>query len=158
MLGRIPGLTPEDLDGDTHAGVIETSLLLHLLGQYVDPDFRNCERRTVDSKLASAGRSPRASKPGRASIPQLMRSFKASLKYFEEETYAGAPCIASAEIGKQVLDILSDACTETLSQLWKGEISPADCHSPVWPLKWIFLSRPVSRAFEWAVSYRNPIF
>ncbi|MBI4518111.1 MAG: creatininase family protein [Deltaproteobacteria bacterium] len=158
VLARIPGLTPADLDGDTHAGVIETSLLLHLLGEHVDPVFRSCAHVTVDMKLARSGQRPRAGKPGRASIGQLLRSFTASLKYFEEETYSGKPAIASAEIGKQILEVLANHSAEVLGQLWAGRISPDDCHSPVWPLKWVFLSPTASRLFEWAVRYRNPIF
>jgi hypothetical protein len=78
----------------------------------------------------------------------LFRSLKASLKYFEEDTYAGKPAITSGEIGKKILDVLSQHCADTLAQLWIGHISAADCHSPVWPFKWIVLLRPVSRVFE----------
>ena len=158
VLGPIPGLTPEDLDGDTHAGVIETSLLLFLLGEHVDPTFRQCRHLTVDSKLIADGKAPRASKPGRASPLQLLRGFTAALKHFETETYSGNPAIASADIGKRILDVVAQHSADTLSQLWTGQISLDDCHSPVWPLKWFFLSQSISRIFEWAVRYRNPIF
>ncbi len=158
VLGQIPGLTPEILDGDAHGGVIETSLLLHLIGDKVDPIYKQCDRMTVDIKLTQQGKPPKASKPGRASIGKLFQGFKASLKYFEEETYAGIPKIASPEIGKQVLDELAARSVDTLADLWTGKLSPADCHSPVWPLKRIFLSPTISRIFEWSVGYRNPIF
>jgi creatinine amidohydrolase len=158
VLGRIPGLTPEVLDGDTHGGAIETSLLLHLVGEHVDPRYAECVRRTVDLKLAEQGRAPRASKPGRASVRQLLQGFAAALKYFEDETYAGAPAVATPEIGRQILDILAAQSADTLSDLWTGQLDPRDCHSPVWPLKYVFLNQTVSRVFERAVRYRNPIF
>lgn len=158
VLGRIPGLSKEVLDGDTHGGVIETSLLLHLVGDKVDPVYKQCDRMTVDLKLAQQGKAPKASKPGRASIGKLFQGFKASLKYFEDETYAGVPKIATPEIGAQVLDALAERSVDTLSDLWTGKLSPDDCHSPVWPVKWIFLTPAISKVFERAVKYRNPIF
>ena len=158
VLGRIPGLTADELDGDMHAGAIETSMMLHLLGKFVDPSYKNYPQQTVDLKLAAQGKAPQASKPGRASIGQLVQGFKASLKYFEQETYAGKPAIASPAIGKEIVDVLAGYAAETLSEVWTRRISPDDCHSPLWPVKWIFLSPTISWAFERAVQYRNPIF
>jgi len=158
ILGHIKGLSPEVLDGDTHGGVIETSLMLYLLRDCVDPCFKECKRITVDLKLAAEGKPPAAHKPGRASIPQLLRGFKASLKYFETETYAGKPDISTPEIGKEILDTLAGHCAEALSQLWSGQLPLEKCHSPVWPLRHIFLWRWVSVIFERAVGYKNPIF
>ena len=62
------------------------------------------------------------------------------MKYFEAETYAGKPSIGSAEIGQEIVDVLARKATDTLSDLWTRKIPPADCHSPVWPLKWADLS------------------
>lgn len=158
VLGQIPGLTPEDLDGDSHGGAIETSMLLHIMGDRVDSGYHQLAQRTVDIKLQEQGQPPRAAKPGKAAIGDLFRGFKASLKYFEEETYAGKPAIASPEIGKQVIDVLAGYSADTLSKVWTRQIRPEECHSPVWKVKWMFLSRTVSRLFERAVHYRNPIF
>jgi creatinine amidohydrolase len=158
VLGQITGLSPEDLDGDIHAGVIETSILLHLLGQHVDPSFKDCPPRTVDSKRMNEGTPRREGQLGLPSPLQLLRGFKAALKYFETETYSGTPGIASAEIGQQIVDLLAQHSADTLSDLWTGKISPEDCHSPVWPVKWLLLSQSASRVFEWAVRYKNPIF
>ncbi len=158
ILGRIEGLSPESLDGDTHGGVIETSMMLYLLNECVDPCYKDLERMTIDTKLASTGKEPGANKPGNDSILQLLAGFKTSMKYFVEETYSGAPQIATAEIGKEVIDILAWHCTELLSGLWTGKLSPEKCHSPVWPFRWIFLWRWVSVLFERIAGYKNPIF
>ncbi|HVM96728.1 MAG TPA: creatininase family protein [Candidatus Acidoferrales bacterium] len=158
VLAKIPGLNEEVLDGDVHGGAVETSLLLHLVGQHVDPVYKQCERMTVDLKLQREGRAPQASKPGRSSVRQLFQGFVSSLKYFETQTYAGAPAVASPEIGKQVLEILAESSVETLSDLWTGKLSPDDCHSPVWPVKWVFLSQTIGWLFERAVKFQNPIF
>jgi len=158
ILGRIEGLTPEELDGDSHGGAIETSMLLHIMGDRVDPCYATLPRRTVDIKLQEQGEPPKASKPGKSSPKDLFRGFKASLKYFEEETYAGKPSIASPEIGRKIIDVLAELSADTLSQVWTRQIHPDECHSPVWPARRIFLSRTASSLFERAVKYRNPIF
>ncbi len=158
VLGHIPGLSAAELDGDSHAGAIETSMLLHILGHRVDPCFAQLAHRTVDIKLAEQGQAPHASKPGKASIGDLFRGFKASLKYFEAETYSGKPAIASAQIGKQIVENLAGYSAQALSQVWTRQITPQECHSPLWPVKWIFLNRTASALFERAVKYRNPIF
>jgi len=158
VLGQIPGLTAAELDGDSHGGAIETSMLLSIMGDRVDPIYRELPQRTVDLKLQEQGQAAKASKPGKASVGDLFRGFKASLKYFEEETYAGKPAIASAEIGRQVVEVLAAYSAETLSQVWTRQITPQECHSPVWPVRWLFLSRTASALFERVVGYRNPIF
>jgi len=158
ILGHIEGLTPEKLDGDTHAGVIETSMMLYLLGEYVDKRYKRLDRMNVDLKREAEGKPPAAHKPGRSSLPQLMAGFKAALKYFEKETYAGAPETASAEIGSKIIDTLAGHCAEALSELWTGKMRLEDTHSPVWKVRWLFTWRWVSRLFEIAVGYKTPIF
>ncbi len=158
ILGHIEGLTPEALDGDTHAGVIETSMMLHLLGEYVDERYKQLDKRNIDLKRREEGKPPIAHKPGRSSLPQLLAGFKASMKYFEDETYTGAPNMADAKIGKEILDTLSGHCAEALSELWTGKMRLEDTHSPVWKLRWVFTWRWISSIFEKAVGYKNPIF
>ena len=51
----IPGVSREDLDGDTHGGIIETSQLLALHGDGVDPGFASLPRQTVDTWLVERG-------------------------------------------------------------------------------------------------------
>lgn len=158
ILGHIKGLTPEALDGDTHAGVIETSMMLYLLGEYVDERYKQLDKMNVDLKRKAEGKPPVAHKSGRSSLPQLLAGFKASMKYFETETYAGTPKMASAEIGKEIIDTLSGHCAEALSELWTGKMRLEDTHSPVWKLRWLFTWRWISGIFEKAVGYKNPIF
>lgn len=158
ILGHIKGLTPDELDGDTHGGAIETSMMLHLMQKCVDPNYKNLPRTTIDLRLIEEGKPPRAQKPGHSSIPELMRGFKAALKYFEDRTYTGKPEIASPEIGKQIIDTLAGLSAESLSDLWTGKLPLEKCHSPVWPLRHIFVWGWVSAIFEKLVGYNNPIF
>lgn len=154
VLGHIDGLSAEELDGDAHGGAIETSMMLHLLGRHVDPAFAELDRRTVSIKLAEQGLPP--IEQGRLSA--LLRSFKHKLKYFETETYAGKPSLASAEIGRQVIEELSRHTADALSDVYTGKLSASDCHSPLWKVRWIFTTEVVGRAFERVLDYKSRVF
>jgi hypothetical protein len=55
LLGGLPGIDRADLEGDIHGGIIETSQLLALHGDWVDPDYKNLPRSTVDSWIRDRG-------------------------------------------------------------------------------------------------------
>ncbi|MCZ7597380.1 MAG: creatininase family protein, partial [Gammaproteobacteria bacterium] len=158
LFGPLPGITAQDLHGDSHGGAVETSMMLRLLGEHVGPEWPTLVRRTVSLKLAEQGLPPIEAPDRRPTVASLMRGFKHKLKYYETETYAGRPQIASPEAGEQMLDVLAERTAETLSELWTGRLALADCHSPVWPLRWVFTNRWVSLAFETALRYRNRVF
>jgi creatinine amidohydrolase/Fe(II)-dependent formamide hydrolase-like protein len=157
VLSVVPGLDESVLDGDTHGGAIETSLLLHILGDHVHPSWRSLPRMTLDIKRAQRGESAAHARPGRASLPHLIKSFAASLRYFTEETYTGSPARGSAEIGAQVLEILAEHSANTLGEVWRGTIPPSEAHSPIWPLRHLFLNETLQWLIERAVGVRNPI-
>jgi creatinine amidohydrolase len=154
VLGDIPGLSAGDLAGDTHGGAIETSMLLHLIGDCVAPSFRDLEQMTVHIKLARAGKPPLE----RRGVRSLLREFREKLKYFESETYTGKPAIASAEIGRRVIEVLATHSADALGQVWRGEITADQCHSPLWPMRRVFTSAALSWAFERAARYDNRVF
>ena len=109
VLGDLPGIDPADLEGDTHAGIIETSQLLHLHGDWVDPGFKDLPRSTVDTWARSRGEQ--RSTAGRGDprrLLQMLRSYRLMLQYFNAETYSGAPAGASAELGERILDTLAE--------------------------------------------------
>lgn len=149
VLGHIPGVSKEDFAGDTHAGLVETSQLLALHPQWVDPGYSKLPRRTVDLWLEETGR-PRPSAPrGRlASIPKMVAGFKAGLRFFCEETYSGAPAGASAEIGEQILDTLASRSAEAVAEILDGTLSREQWHSPFWKLRHIFVNPVAVRFFN----------
>ncbi|MCB9762976.1 MAG: creatininase family protein [Alphaproteobacteria bacterium] len=157
VLGHVDGVSPADLIGDAHAGVVETSIMLHLMGQHVDPVWAALVQRTVDLKLAEAGKAPLATE-GRPTVRELFRGFKEKLKYYEDETYSGRPEVADPRLGKEFLDILGGHCADALGELWRGELDLADCHSPVWPYRWAFTERWLGWLFERAVRYRTRVW
>ena len=157
VLGHIPGLSREELAGDSHGGAVETSMMLHLMGQHVAPGYADLPWVTVSRKMAAQGLRPLVSE-GRPSLRELVRGFRHTIKYFEDETYAGKPAIASAAIGAEVLDVLATLTADALGELLRGEIRPEDCYSPLWPARWLFLSETLGWAFERLVGFRTQVF
>lgn len=157
VLGHLDGIAKEDLVGDSHGGAVETSMMLYLLGQHVHDGYRDLPHRTVDIRLREDGKSPLAQE-GRPSVPELLRGFKAKLKYYEAETYSGQPALASAELGEAFIDTLAGHAVEALSDLWTGRLKISQCHSPIWKVRWLFTVPAVSWVFERALRYNNRVF
>jgi creatinine amidohydrolase/Fe(II)-dependent formamide hydrolase-like protein len=157
VLGHLPGVTPELLAGDAHGGIIETSLMLYLLGHRVKRHYTELPQRTVDLKLLEQGK-PALSEGNQRAITTLFRGFKHKLKYYEEETYAGAPHAASEELGGQMFEVLAGHTAEAFDEVLRGDRTLEQCHSPLWKLRRVFTSATVSRVFETAVRYRNRVF
>ncbi len=158
-LAAIPGVTREDLEGDTHGGIIETSQLLALHGDWVDPDYKSLPRQTVATWLESQGRQKEHSSvrgdPRR--FLAMLRSYQHGHEFFDDCTYSGAPAGATAEIGEQILDTLGGHAAQAVTELLDGEIGPEDCHSPVWKLRFLFLNPWMIRLSNRLLGFRNAI-
>jgi len=154
VLGHLEGVTPDDLQGDAHGGAIETSMMLHLVGDHVDGGYRTLAQRTVDLKRREEGLPPLRQK----GVLDLVRSFKHKLKYYEHETYAGKPNLASATLGQEMIDILARHSADALEEVLAGTLPPKSWHSPLWPLRHVFTSEWLSRVFERAVRYEQRVF
>jgi creatinine amidohydrolase len=154
VLGEVSGLGKEALEGDNHGGAIETSILLHLVGEHVKRVYSDLPRRSVDLDLRARGERPLA----HATLGDRLRSFREMLLYYARTTYSGAPALASAERGERILDALSGHAADALADLWLGRIEARDCHSPLWKWRRLFLTPGVGAIFERAIGFRNPIF
>ncbi|MCP5057272.1 MAG: creatininase family protein [bacterium] len=140
VLGEIPGVNPEDLVGDTHGGLVETSQLLALHPGWVDPAYKELPRRTVETWLAEKGEARSKPEGGKlAAVPAMLRAFKGTIRFFSEETYSGAPATASAELGERFLDVLSENAAAAVSEIWDGTLPREEWHSPVWKLRFLFV-------------------
>jgi len=149
VLGHIPGIRKEDLDGDTHGGLVETSQLLALHPDWVDPDYKQLPRRTVDLWLEETGRAkPPGTRGTLASIPAMVAGFKAGIHYFSGDSYAGAPAGASAEIGEQIMDTLGAKSAEALAEILDGTLPRERWHSPFWKLRHLFVNPVSVRVFD----------
>jgi creatinine amidohydrolase/Fe(II)-dependent formamide hydrolase-like protein len=155
VLGAIDGVHKPDLQGDTHGGLVETSQLLALHGDWVEPDYKSLPRMTTSLWLEGKGAAP--NKPhGALGILDRIRSFRASMGYFNEQTYSGAPAGASAELGERFLDTLGRKAGEAAGELLDGTIGPEDCHSPIWKYRFLFLNPLMIRLSNRLLGMRNP--
>ncbi len=157
-LADVPGVVPGDLVGDVHGGLVETSQLLALHGDWVDPDYEQLPRQTVDTWLEARGERPA---DGRRGDPRhllaILRSYRAGLRFFEECSYAGAPAGASADVGERILDRLAGHAARACTDLLDGTLDPEDCHSPVWKLRFLFLNPLMIRLSNRLMGVRNAI-
>jgi creatinine amidohydrolase len=158
VLGGLRGVEKADLAGDTHGGLVETSQLLALHGDWVDPDYKSLPRTTVDTWLEARGeRRPQAGRGDPRRFFEMIASYRAGLAFFGETTYSGAPAKASAELGERFLDLLGGRAAEAVSELLDGTIGPEDCHSPLWKLRFLFLNPLAIRISNRVLGFRNPI-
>jgi creatinine amidohydrolase len=142
VLGHLEGVEKADFEGDTHGGLVETSQLLALHPEWVDPGFKELPRRSVELWLEERGETrPKAQRGKLASLGQMLASFRAGIRFFSEETYSGAPAKASADLGERILDTLAGHAAVLVTQLLDGELQEAEWHSPLWKLRHLFVSR-----------------
>jgi len=158
VLAEIPGVERSDLEGDTHGGLVETSQLLALHGEWVDPDYKELPRQTVDTWLESAGRArTRAGRGDPRRLLDMLRSYRDGLAFFQACSYSGAPGSASPEIGERILDVLGGHGAGAVAELLDGEIGPEAFHSPIWKLRFLFLNPLMIRLSNRLLGFRNPI-
>ncbi len=149
VLGHLDGVEKSDFDGDTHAGLVETSQLLALHPEWVDPGYQALPRRTVDLWVEEKGRQRgRTDGSGLAAIPNLVAHFKNAVHFFAEETYSGDPARGSAELGDRILDTLAQKAAEAVSELLDGRLPESQWHSPVWKLRHLFINPAAVRLFD----------
>lgn len=137
VLGHLPGVVKADLEGDTHAGFVETSQLLALHPEWVDPEYKSLPRRVPGAE----GRP--------TSILAVLKGAKAGIRWFARETYSGAPAGASAETGERILDLLAGKAGEAIAEILDGTLPRAQWHSPLWRLRHVFVHPLAVRFFDW---------
>lgn len=149
VLGQLPGVRREDLVGDTHGGLVETSQLLALHPEWVERDYASLPRRTVETWLAEQGQAPPPIERGRpAGIAAMVRAFQGGLRFFRAETYAGAPGSASPELGERILDRLGEHGAAAVAEILDGALPPSEWHSPLWRQRFWFTNPIMVRFFN----------
>lgn len=156
VLGHLPGVRKQDFAGDTHGGLVETSQLLALHPDWVDPDYKALPRRTVDLWLAERGEPVARAVRGKLSaLPDMLRAFGGAMRFFREESYSGAPAGASAALGEQILDTLARYTAEAVTLVWDGKLPPSQWHSPLWKLRHLFVHPLAVRLFDRLLGVRG---
>jgi len=155
VLGHLPGVMPEDFSGDIHAGLVETSQLLAIVPDLVDPEHKGLPRRDVGRWIGEKGEArTRSAHLGLGSLAAALATFRATLHYFAEETYSGQPGKASAALGEGFLDVLGRKSAEAMAELLDGTLAVEACHSPLWKLRRLFVNPAAIRLSDWLLD--NP--
>ena len=150
VLGELPGVSKEDFRGDTHGGIVETSQLLALHPEWVERDYQKLPRRTVDLWLAENGEDPPPIERGKpAGLLAMIAAFRAGLRFFRAETYAGAPGSASPELGERILDTLAEKGAAAVAEILDGTLPREQWHSPLWKQRFWFTNPLMVRFFNW---------
>ena len=148
-LGKLPGINPEDLKGDTHGGLVETSQLLALHPEWVERDYATLPRRTTEIWMEEQGEKPPEIKGGvPANLFTMIKAFRGGLRFFRAETYSGAPGSASPELGERILDTLAEKGAEAVSEILDGSLPPSEWHSPLWKQRFWFINPLMVRFFN----------
>jgi len=149
VLGDLPGVNREDLVGDIHAGLVETAQLLALHPEWVERDYARLPRQTVNGWLAEHGEPlPGVEAGASAGFFKIISEVRAGLRFFRAQTYAGAPGAASPELGDRILDTLASHTAAAVAEILDGTLPPAQCHSPLWPRRFLFVHPWMVRLFN----------
>jgi creatinine amidohydrolase len=146
MIAGLPGFQRADLEGDAHAGLIETANILALHPDLVDPCYASLPRDCVPTLPVD-----RAS-----SFARAWRSAKAAVNHFRSKTYAGAPARATPALGEHILEALAKRAAETYAEVLDGKLAPTECHSPLWSMQRVFLSRWLAPVLDRLLGYTPP--
>lgn len=149
VLGHVEGVDQADFEGDTHGGLVETSQLLALCPDWVDPDYKALPKRTVSLWANENGRA-RAAKGGSglADLPNILTNAKNGLHYFVDESYSGSPEKATAELGEHFLDVLGQKAAVAMDELLEDELPESQWHSPYWGMRHVFVHSVSIRFFD----------
>jgi hypothetical protein len=141
VLGTLPGVNKADLVGDTHGGLVETSQLLALHPEWVERDYAQLPRRTIDMWLREHGEEPPAIERGKpANLAAMIGAFRGALRFFRAETYAGTPGAASAELGDRIMEKLGTHAAEAVAEIFEDRLPRERWHSPLWPQRHLFVN------------------
>lgn len=153
LTSAVPGITEAFLREDSHAGFIETSLMLHLRQELVNQRYTSLSWRGLgDEEL------PRPATSGWRRVVDAARYFAAVQNYYLNDTYSGSPQHATAEFGEKILDLLASRSAEILEDLLAGKLSREACQSPLWPMRHLLLSDRFDRLFKRFTRFKNPVF
>lgn len=149
LFAGVPGARRESLEGDSHGGYVETSLLLHLLGAHVDPAFAALPVERRD------GANLHGKRPGPL---ELLAALRQKLLYYQDHTYRGAPADASAELGARFLDELAARTADALAEIWEGRAPLESARSPLWRARWLLGSEALRVVIERLIGAAPRVF
>jgi len=149
-------ISMEQLRLDHHAGMVETSMGLHLWPELVEDEWEtlpaavaepeNPDRKTNSSYLFGY------SDPGQL-VDKIVRAgatvgaIARAVAHFKTNTYFGYPAYASARQGRMIFDHLVEECVTIVTDFIAGG-KEMECHSPLWKYRHVLLNAPLNNVLE----------
>ena len=142
VLGHLEGVEKADFDGDTHGGLVETSQLLALHPDWVDPRFKELPRRNVELWLEERGEArPKAQRGKLAALGEMLAAVPGrdplllgrDLQRLRRRRRRRSSASASSTRWRVTR-------AELVTQLLDGELPEAEWHSPLWKLRHVFVN------------------
>ena len=158
ILGHIPGMTREMLEGDQHGGLLETSLMLHLVGDregLIKP-YRHLPRAIPSSKGGAAAGTDEGGALERAIT--LLKNVRETVGFYEKHTYSGDPASATPEFGAAFVEELSKMTADALEPVMLGQRSLETCRSPLWPLRSLLTNDTFAELFLRLIGHKNEVW
>ena len=156
ILGHIDGVTPELLEGDQHAGLLETSLMLHLVESYVKP-YTHLPRNVPTQGLGGA-----AAGTDTGNLFERARTLIGNVRhmvdYYETQTYSGDPARATPELGAAFLDELSTMTADALEDVLLDRRQLDTCRSPLWPLRALLTNDRFAEVFLKLIGHTSKVW
>lgn len=143
----------EQVEMDLHAGMIETSIALHLWPELVDSGWDELQ----SSVPVGGGGNPHNEllfKENKFDIMSKLQTLGSAVKslgsaidHYKKNTYLGYPQLASAEQGKLLFDHLVDIASGFVEEFIERGLD-MDVHSPVWGFKDVLLNPAVNTVLD----------
>lgn len=142
-------LNAEQVDMDSHAGFVETSLALHLWPELVEDGwqslppstkFKEDEKKTISYLFSGGERNP---VEHIQAMFERIKSIEATIKHFNNSTYAGYPAHSSADLGERLFKTLAEMSRSILSDFIDSGMD-MERHSPLWKLRGLLQNRAVN--------------
>ena len=159
ILAGVSGLDQSALKGDTHGGAVETSMMLKLMGERVDPDYTTLPQITVKSRMKEQGLVvPQKQQGQKPSLGFLLKELRFKLKFYEDDTYSGHPAKATKQAGDEIMDILCGHAAEALGEIWRRERFSNECYSPLYPVRFLLNNDWFGELVMKMVRYRTEVW
>lgn len=137
-------ITVDQFSKDMHAGLVETSLALHLWPHLVESGWEDLPplyRETKEEeKIAFMGPGKEGIAGKAMEIMEMFSNLKGSVEHYTNNTYSGFPALSSAEIGKAIFEHLTDVSADILCEfIDSGTDIPH--HTPLWKMRSLIMDR-----------------
>lgn len=147
-------LDDDTIDYETHAGALETSILI-AMGSPPDEEHRRLpalDFRASGGRIADFVRSMRGSSTPRAGLPKFLWQLEALFRatdHFNRHSYGGDPRLATREMGEAAIERFTQMQLDILQRFFSSSNPRAEeFQSVFWKHRRIIVSGIIERLFD----------